>query len=255
MPYAALVHDFAVTAHYLAIPLFPLAADPARAAAGGSPLAWEPGRGCFLGVMRRDDPAASLRWRPVETCHAFHILNAWEDADSLLIDRMQSDAPPLFPDATGRMPERSPATLWRWRVDLSRPVAAVRRERLSSLGGEFPQIDGRIAGSRHRHGFFAVAAPGGGFDAICHRDEAAEVEAVFQADPGDRLSEPVFVPRRDTAAEGEGWLLATRCRASDRLSELVVLDGGDVAAGPVAAVSLPCRVPDGFHGAFVADAA
>ena len=39
-------------------------------------------------------------------------------------------------------------------------------------------------------------------------------------------------------------------RATDR-SELVVLDAGDPAAGAVASVHLPTRVPLGFHGNWV----
>ena len=37
-------------------------------------------------------------------------------------------------------------------------------------------------------------------------------------------------------------------------AELVVLDGEDLSAPPVARVHLPARVPDGFHGAWVPDA-
>ena len=250
-PYPALVHDFAVTARHVAIPLFPLIRDPGRAAAGGPLFAWKAGRGCFLGVMRRDDPAATLRWLPVGTCYAFHVMNAWEEADCLLIDLMQCDAPPFFPDLSGRAPPSGPTTLWRWRVDLSRPDASVERTRLSTLPGEFPQIDARLAGSRHRHGFFAAGMQGGGLDTICHRDEASGRETVFCGSAGDALSEPIFVPRAPDAAEADGWLLAVQYRAADDRSTLLVLDTHDIAAGPVASVALPCRVPDGFHGAFV----
>ena len=53
--------------------------------------------------------------------------------------------------------------------------------------------------------------------------------------------------------EGEGWLLTyTYDRTVDR-SHLDVLDAQDVAAGPVARVHLPVRVPYGFHGLWVAD--
>ena len=113
-PYPALVHDFALTARHIAIPLFPLVPDLARAAAGGPWLQWEPGRGAFLGVMRRDDPVATLRWLPVESCFSFHLMNAWENADTLSIDLMQCDAPSLFPDVEGRR-ATGPTTLWRWR--------------------------------------------------------------------------------------------------------------------------------------------
>ena len=39
-------------------------------------------------------------------------------------------------------------------------------------------------------------------------------------------------------------------KAEDR-SELVVLDARDVAAGPLARVALPQRVPYGFHATWV----
>ncbi len=250
-PYCAMVHDFAVTARHVVLPLFPLVRDRERAMAGGPSFAWEAERGCFLGLMRRDAPDRGMRWLPLDSCFAFHVLNAWEEADSLLIDLMQSDAPPLFTDPSGVTLPAGRATLWRWQVDLSRPGAPVRRTRLSATGGEFPQLDARRAGRRHRHGFFAAASRGTGLDAVCHRDETTGTEALFRGEPGDRLSEPIFVPRDASAGEGEGWLLAVRYRAAHARSELLVLDAQHVGDGPQATVFLPCRVPDGFHGAFI----
>ncbi|WP_419728260.1 carotenoid oxygenase family protein [Lichenicola sp.] len=249
-PYPALVHDFAVTSHHIVIPLFPLVPDLPRAAAGGPWLQWEPGRGAFLGVMRRDDPAATLRWLAVDSCFSFHVMNAWEDADSLSIDLMQCDKPSLFPDAEGRR-VAGPTTLWRWRIDLSRPDAPVERRQLSTLPGEFPQIDLRTTGFRHRHGFFAATTHDTELDTICHRDEHTGREALFVAPAGDTLSEPVFVPRAPDAGEGDGWLLAVQYRAAEDRSDLVILDTDAVESGPIATVQLPCRVPNGFHGSFV----
>ncbi len=255
VPYCALVHDFAATARHVVLPLFPLVREEEQAMQGGPDFAWEPERGCFLGMMRRDDPASSLRWLPMRRCLAFHVLNAWEEADSLLIDLMQSDVPMLFNDRSGEALSGNAANLWRWRIDLSHPSAPVQRWRLSGLAGKFPQLDACVAGSRHRHGFFTAATRGGGHDVVCHRDEAIGAETLFRGEPGDGLSEPVFVPRDATVGEGEGWLLAALYRAADARSDLLVLDAEHVADGPVATTSLPCRVPDGFHGAFVGAAA
>ena len=71
---------------------------------------------------------------------------------------------------------------------------------------------------------------------------------------GDKISEPVFVERSKDAVEGDGWLLAVVYRARENRSDLAVFNATDVAAGPVALVLLGHRVPDGFHGNWVAAA-
>ena len=65
---------------------------------------------------------------------------------------------------------------------------------------------------------------------------------------GDVTGEPVFVPKSEDAAEGEGYLLSVVYRARENRSDLVFLDAGDVAGGPIACAELPHRVPHGFHG-------
>ena len=66
--------------------------------------------------------------------------------------------------------------------------------------------------------------------------------------------EPLFVPRGPDAPEGDGWLLTIVYRAASNSCELAILDSADVAAGPVARIHVPHRVPFGFHGAFVSAA-
>ncbi len=62
-----------------------------------------------------------------------------------------------------------------------------------------------------------------------------------------------MVPRDAAAAEDDGWLMSyVYDNATDR-SDLVILAAADPAAGPVATVHLPGRVPMGFHGNWVAD--
>jgi carotenoid cleavage dioxygenase len=58
----------------------------------------------------------------------------------------------------------------------------------------------------------------------------------------------VFIPRSESAAEGDGWLVAVVYRGAEDRSDFVVYDAQDVAAGPIATAKLPRRVPFGFHG-------
>jgi len=86
------------------------------------------------------------------------------------------------------------------------------------------------------------------FGAIVHVDHKTGARQRYELPAGDAASEPVFVPRSADAAEGDGWLLLTAYRAAEHRSDLLVLDAGDVARGPVATVQLSHRVPFGFHG-------
>ncbi len=239
-PYAAMVHDFAVTERFVVIPLFPLIVDPVVG------LVWRQERGGYLGVMDRQAGAASLRWVHAPDGFAFHVMNAWDKDGVLSVDMMLSAAPPFFAGPSGEVPIASPSFLTRWSLDTCDPEAVPASRRLSDLDGEFPRIDERFAGRRHRHGFFTTG------DAICHRNEADGRETLFRLRAGDTASEPVFVARGD--GEGDGWLLAVLFRQESLCSELVILDATDVAAGPVARALLPCRVPAGFHGNWMGEA-
>ncbi len=65
---------------------------------------------------------------------------------------------------------------------------------------------------------------------------------------GDRVAgEAVFIPADGGTNEDDGWLMSILSERSGKGSQLVVLDAGDVAAGPVATVELPAartsRIP------------
>ena len=66
--------------------------------------------------------------------------------------------------------------------------------------------------------------------------------------------EHVFAADRNGLNEDDGWLLSIVSDRATNTSELVVLDARDVAAGPVARVHIPRRVPIGFHANWLADA-
>ena len=73
----------------------------------------------------------------------------------------------------------------------------------------------------------------------------------FAVPEGDQNSEPVFVPRPSAVAEDDGWVLVCVYRQASDRTDVVVLDAANLAAGPLATVALPRRIPAGFHGAWV----
>jgi carotenoid cleavage dioxygenase-like enzyme len=94
----------------------------------------------------------------------------------------------------------------------------------------------------------------GALSGVVHVDGKGSRLGQYLLPAGDTISEPVFVARGDDAADGDGWLLAVVWRASENRSDLAVFNATDVEAGPVALVQLGHRVPDGFHGNWVAAA-
>lgn len=252
-PCASMVHDFAVTGQHVLFPVMPLVGNLARATAGGPPFAWEPERGAFLGLMRRDAGVASLDWREAPLGHVFHVMNAWDDGRRVQIDLMHADVPALFTRPDGQpVAGDSDAYLTRWTFDLDRRSRGHSVERLCHIPGEFPRIDDRFAGTAHRHGWFVGdGASGEPFACLVHLDHTDGRLDVFALPPGDCASEAVFVPRSPEAAEADGWLLCVVYRGRTDLSDLLVFEAQHVGAGPIASVHVPCRVPNGFHGNWI----
>jgi carotenoid cleavage dioxygenase-like enzyme len=243
-PYASVMHDFIVTRRHVVFPVLPLTADLGRAMKGLPPLAWEPARGAFLGVMRRDAGVDSIRWIEVEPRFFFHPMTAGEDGDP---------RPPVFPNADGSPGEHTEARLTRWTLDLAGGGPA-RREPLDDLDAEMPRFDERFAGLPYRHGWY-IANIGGEsplvHNALAHLDLATGRRAVRALGPADAVGEPIFVPRSASAPEGDGFVLALVHHAATDASELLILDAQDIAGEPVVTLKLPRRVPVGFHGNFV----
>jgi carotenoid cleavage dioxygenase-like enzyme len=256
-PYCSMVHDFAVTEKHVVFPILPLSGSMTRAVAGQMPFAWEPELGGHIGVVRRDQGVASLRWFRAESCYVFHVLNAWDAGEQIVADVMQYDEPPLFPRADGAVsnPAAQRARLVRWNLDLAGGTDAFTRAGLDEMSGEFPRLDERRTGVRNRFGTFAgESREDGGMDTVVWLDLESVRRAAHTLPAGDAVSEPVFVPRDPLAAEGDGWLLAVVWRGAERRSDLIVFDTDGIENGPIATVRLAHRVPFGFHGNWVGEA-
>ncbi|MFM9924222.1 carotenoid oxygenase family protein [Variovorax sp. H27-G14] len=257
-PYASMAHDFMVTRGHVLFPVTPLTLSVERAMRGKPLLAWDASLRTHVGVMRRGSSTDTLRWFDTDACHVFHVMNAWDDGDTVVAYVMQSDTAPGLPDAEGRPgdPEAMAARLCRWTFDLAGEHATFRREYLDDLAAEFPRIDERYTGRRNRYGFYTCHATSRArddaesvlYDSLARFDFDSGERQMYTLPPGDVVSEPVFVPRSVDAAEGDGWLLTVAWREEERRSDLLVFDATNVGAGAVAVARLPHRVPFGFHG-------
>ena len=218
----------------------------ATAEANGSfPYSWNDERQARVGVMERDDTGRSVRWLDVEPCYVYHPLNAYDEDDRVILDVVRH--PKMF--ATDRNgPNEGSPTFDRWTVDLS--AGKVIEERLDDRGQEFPRVDERLVGSRHRYGYSVGFETGVVNTGVLYKhDLVAGTTEQTSFGPGHAADEFVFVPARPDAAEDEGVLMGFVYDAGANRSALTVLDAATLE--PVASVALPARVPHGFHGSWV----
>lgn len=253
-PYAAMVHDFIVTREHVIFPIMPLTGSMERAMRGAPVYAWEPEKGVHVGIMPRSGTVADLRWFHGDPAYVFHPMNAHTDGDKVVCDVCEFEQAPLFPlpDGTPGDPRKAVPRLTRWTFDLAGNTDDYKWERLDDIACEFPRLDERRAGLGYRYGYMACDTNPefkvGGFNAIGRVDHRTGKLDLYDVGEACATNEPIFVPRADDAAEGEGYLLANVYDDNRKASHLVILDAQNVSAGPLATAYLDHRVPFGFHG-------
>lgn len=248
-PYPSMMHDFVTTRERVVFPVFPAAFRIENMAEGRNFLSWEPDLGSHLGVMPRAGGSDDVVWLPMDPCYVFHFLNAHDEGERVVVEASRYPVVPIPAEGQPVFFDVVP-TLVRWTLDLA--SREVKQEPLDDLPVEFPRIDERRSGLPYRYGYAACARPGaedvGGFGAVVRYDLETGARSVHDFGEDAVVSEPVFVERAPDAPEGDGWLLVVVYRASERRSDLVILDAGQVEGRPAAVVHLPHRVPTGFHG-------
>ncbi|EKF21958.1 retinal pigment epithelial membrane family protein [Mycolicibacterium hassiacum DSM 44199] len=243
VPALTMMHDFALTAGHVLFLDLPIVFNLDIAIKGeGMPYRWDDDYGARLGVLRRDDPFGEIRWFDIEPCYVFHVANAYDDADSIVLQAVRY--PELWRDNSGF---DAVGVLWSWTIDLR--TGTVTERQLDDRDIEFPRIDDRRAGLPAR---YAVAV-GGNRLIRYDLNTGAGVEHRFgSAESPGGPGEFVFVPSvSGPADESSGWYLGYVYDPARDGSDLVILDAADFTGEPVARVRLPRRVPYGFHGNWI----
>jgi carotenoid cleavage dioxygenase len=238
-PRRTMMHDFALTGRSAIFFDLPLVFDLPTGLLGKFPYRWSPERGARIGVVPRDAADGTARWYSIAPCFVFHIANAYDDGDAVVIDAVRYGE---LPDASGRL---NFGTLHRWTVD--RTSGNVTGERLDDVHIEFPRIDERQIAGHHRYVFTIVSDEGA--NALVRYDLERRTAQRHEFGPGRMPGEFAFVPGGD--GEAEGYLLGFVYDAARDASDLVVLDATAPAQPPLATVELPVRVPAGFHGNWI----
>lgn len=259
---STMMHDFMITDRDVIFMDLPCVFDIDAAAAwiadptsSSMPFQWKPETGARLGVMPLGGPATDIAWYDLDPCYVFHTVNAYRDGTDIVMDvcRLESLFEPDDP-GIGTGP-----SLRRWVLDTEAAVVADTIVEEDNPG-ELPSRDPRRVGLKHRFGYLVESyndereTPA--FGGLIKHDYDRGSREVWTPPAGQHCGEWLFVAGNDAptgpaaAPDDEGYLLTYLYDSATDASQLVIVDATDVAAGPVARVGLPQRVPFGFHAAW-----
>ncbi len=254
VPHMALMHTFFLTENWVIFPVIPIDADLKRFMGGGPMTAWVNDRPTKIAIMPREGTADDVRWFEYEPRHMFHELNVWEEGGKIIADVAAANGTALFPDETGakRTHGDTQQSLRRWTIDPGANTAIIKEETLNDRDIQFPRPDDRMMTRKTRHSFANINLNSRdgrveGMDAVLRYDTVSGKEDIWHFGAGASAGELVFAPRLGSRDEAVGYAITIVHPANSGTSELAIFAAQDIAAGPLARVQIPFRVPSGFH--------
>ena len=149
-----MMHDCAITAHYTIFPDLPLVFDFDKLLKGESMIGWEPENGCRIGVVPRFGSDDSIRWFEIEESFLFHVANAWEDGEEIVLQACRSDRGAIETSADQDVREQL-GRLHEWRLNLT-TGAVSSKLLLANDYCDFPRIQDDLVGYQNR---FTLRSP------------------------------------------------------------------------------------------------
>uniref|UniRef100_A0A1D1Z999 Putative carotenoid cleavage dioxygenase 4, chloroplastic n=1 Tax=Anthurium amnicola TaxID=1678845 RepID=A0A1D1Z999_9ARAE len=254
------LHDFAITPRYAIFCDIQIVMQPwEMVLGGGSPVGADPGKVPRVGLLPRYALSeADMRWFDVPGFNPVHAINAWEEDDG---DTVVLVAPNVLSveHALERM-ELVHSCVEMVRVDTK--TGAVSRAPLSAGNLDFGVINPAYQGRRSRYAYLGVGEPQPKVAGVVKLDMEKKgkeggdcVVARRMYGLGSFGGEPFFVAAPDEGGEeDDGYLVTYVHDEGSGKSSFLVMDARSPELEVVAEVSLPRRVPYGFHGLFVSEA-
>lgn len=255
LPGPRLPHDIAFTENWTIVNDLPLFWDPEALRDGWYSNTFRRDMPSRFGLIPRHGSAGDIRWFEADPTFVLHWTNAYEDGDDVVLDGFFQHNPTARGAARFSGELKGFETLdmnvlearpHRWRFNLA--TGQCTEEQMSDRCMEFPMVNGRHAGRRHRYSYNARCMHGlFAFDGLVKHDLDTGAETLVEFDDGVVISETPMAPRDGSAAEDDGYLITFSSDLANDRSECLVFDAAAPEDGPVAAIELPQRIASGTH--------
>jgi carotenoid cleavage dioxygenase len=255
LPGPRLPHDMAFTENWSILNDLPLFWSPEGLADGYYSNVFDRDLPSRFALIPRHGTTEDILWFESDPTFVLHWTNAFEDGDWVVLDGFFQHNP------TARGVERQTGPLkgfetldmnvlearaHRWKFNIR--TGECREEATSETCAEFPMINARHAGRRHRYSYNARCSPGlFAFDGLIKHDLDTGTEELFEFEPGVFISETAMAPRDGSSAEDDGYLVTFASDINNDFSEALVFDASAMMEGPVCKIRLPERISSGTH--------
>jgi len=271
LPKGVMMHDFAITENYAIFMDLPLVLNGEKMIKGGFLFDFDEKKEARLGVLPRYAKNESqIRWFTIPVCFIFHNANAWEEGDEIVLvscrfNRLDLETALEDLEDIKREPYSQPYP-YEFRINMR--TGEVRQKQLSVLTAEFPRVNEEYTGRKTQYMYAGFMNDKGKMFGVAKHDitkepetnpksleEGGDCERAFVYGPGKFGGECIFVPRNPgmEGPEDDGYLIGFVHDEIIGKSEVVIIDAKTMAPEPVAVVTLPKRVPYGFHALFVTE--
>jgi carotenoid cleavage dioxygenase len=250
-----LPHDMAFTENYAILNDLPLYWDVDSLAEGHFSNRFHRDEPSRFAIVPRNGTTADIKWFEAAPTFVLHWTNAYEEGGEVVLEGFFQHNPTArgVARATGNMKGFETldmnvleARAHRWRFDMQ--TGACKEESLSETCCEFPMINGRHAGRKHRYSYNARCAQNlFAFDGLIKHDVESGREEHIDMPDGVFVSETVMAPRDGSSAEDDGYLITFTTDVRNDCSECMILDAAQPTVEPVARIRLPERIASGTH--------
>jgi all-trans-8'-apo-beta-carotenal 15,15'-oxygenase len=255
-------HDFIVSEKYAVFFRAPLKMRHWRQIFGRASVAdnfvWCEDEGTEVIIVPLAKPKECIRFQ-VPAFWQWHFVNAYDDGDEIVVDFVRNDdfrsdkwLKDLF--ALKESDIHSPGLYSRARINPH--TQSFKCDTVTSVPVEFPKVSPLLEGSRHQYAYTVAHADAASMryglqPLLAKYDLESKTSEVFSVGTRRIPSEPLFIPRTNSQAEDDGYILSVFYDIDRNQSGLAVLDAQNPGSGTLATVWYAGRMPVTFHGCWV----
>ncbi|KAI5077809.1 hypothetical protein GOP47_0007633 [Adiantum capillus-veneris] len=267
-----LVHDFSITQNYAIFYEHQIMFRLHNLIKGESPIVFDSKKKPRVGILPKYDTCeANMQWFecPATFGTCMHFLNAWEEGNEVvMVGTVNRPLELLFTNV-----ERIESRLTKFRFNIK--TGEGRSEQMCHANIDMGRINDKYLGKNTRFVYLCTHGPWPKYAGVCKVDLEAPYHSHSQGQLCDHVgpnishdprivgrrtfgekcygSEPFFVPKslKSCSCEDEGYLMAYVHDEVHNCSKLLIMDAESPSLEIISTITMPTRVPYGFHSLFV----